>query len=439
MRVAVPTRRSCTQTRSRVQEMQARPDSCSSVARDEPISRGVAIDRARCAQRLRRACDDRGWTQKQLARELLKTEGQSYDVDTVDAKQSLVWKWFNAKAMPGNRHRELLRQIFGLSDVELGFVSVRPLEEFNPEADDAAMDAAGQLGARFSRSASGHLDVPSLRARTDEFRHQDREGGTRLLHGVLSAHVSYLDALLGESLIPTVREELATALAEAASLYGWQSLDLGDLGTAHDAYELAARAAMVSENPSFLAHVTAERAYVLLEHDRGHRHVALARQVVEHAIRLSHRAVPTLLSCWLHAASAEIAAADGDERSCRRSIEQAYRYLDGADAIPELPFIILDEDHLGRWVGNCLARLGDPGAIEHLDAARRALDPSFVRARAVVLADLAGAYIGAGNYGEAAELLDEAATCAYEVDSARVLQRLRLLKRELARAVDLAS
>jgi hypothetical protein len=90
-------------------------------------------------------------------------------------------------------------------------------------------------------------------------------------------------------------------------------------------------------------------------------------------------------------------------------------------------------------VGNCLARVGDAGAIERLDAARRALDPSFVRARAVVLADLAGAHIGAGNHGEAAELLDEAATCAYEVDSARVLRRLRLLKRELTRAVDLAS
>ena len=232
---------------------------------------------------------------------------------------------------------------------------------------------------------------------------------------------------------------LGAALAEAASLYGWQSLDLGDLATAHDAYELAARAATVSGNPSFLAHVTAERAYVLLEHDRGHRHVALARQVVEHAIRLSHRAVPALVSCWLHAASAEIAAADGDERTCRQAIEQAYRYLDGADPVPELPFIVLDEDHLGRWVGNCLARLGDPGAIERLDAARRALDPSFVRARAVVLADLAGAHIGAGNYGEAAELLGEAAACAYGVDSARVFQRLHLLERELARAVDLAS
>ncbi len=422
-----------------MQEMQAMPSLSSTAAGPQPIKNSVEIDRARCARRLRHACDERGWTQKQLAGELLTAEGQPRSAVTLDAKQSLVWKWLNAKAMPGNKHRELLRQIFGLSDVELGFVSVRPLEDVTPEADDAAADAAGQLGARFARSASGHLDVASLRARTDELRHQDREGSASRLQGVLKAHVSYIDALLGESLIPTIREELGAALAEAASLYGWQSLDLGDLATAHGAYELAARAATVSGNPSFLSHVTAERAYVLLEHDRGHRHIALARQVVEHAIRLSDRAVPALLSCWLHAASAEIAAADGDGSTCRRAIEQAFGYLDGADAIPELPFIILDEDHLGRWVGNCLARLGDAGAIERLDAARRALDPSFVRARAVVLADLAGAHIGAGNHGEAAELLDEAATCAYEVDSARVLRRLRLLKRELTRAVDLAS
>ncbi|MDA8280754.1 MAG: hypothetical protein M0Z63_10105 [Actinomycetota bacterium] len=142
----------------------------------------------------------------------MTAEGQPHDAATVAAKQSLVWKWLNAKTVPGDRHRGLLRQIFGLSDVELGFVPVRPLEEASPEAVDAAADLAGQLAARFARSASGHLDVASLRARTDELRHQDREGGARLLHGVLHAHVSYLDALLAESLVPTVREECCGSL-----------------------------------------------------------------------------------------------------------------------------------------------------------------------------------------------------------------------------------
>ena len=58
-----------------------------------------------------------------------------------------------------------------------------------------------------------------------------------------------------------------------------------------------------------------------------------------------------------------------------------------------LPYVFLDEVHLGRWRGHCLARLGAAEAIDDLDVSPGVLDPSFARAQSALLVDLALAHI----------------------------------------------
>lgn len=79
---------------------------------------------------------------------------------------------------------------------------------------------------------------------------------------------------------------------------------------------------------------------------------------MRHARQEATGRVPCLLQTWLWAAEAEALASAGEERSARSALEEADRLLP-ADAVdPELPFVILDATHLGRWRGYCLARLG---------------------------------------------------------------------------------
>ena len=85
---------------------------------------------------------------------------------------------------------------------------------------------------------------------------------------------------------------------------------------------------------------------------------------------------------------------------------------------------MLTEEHLARWRGHCLARLGDPEAVVSLPGAR-AGEGDSVRAATSLHADLALALLNAGSLGEAGEEAKVALDMAQRYGSAR--QRNRLL------------
>ena len=136
------------------------------------------------------------------------------------------------------------------------------------------------------------------------------------------------------------------------------------------------------------------------------------------------RGMPPLLRAWLAAARAEALAATGDSGATKRSLEEAQSFL-GADDDEELPYLMLNEEHLARWQGHCLARLGDPQAIEALPRAMSAESDS-VRAAISLHADMALALLNMGLIAEAREEATNAMAMAERFGSAR--QRKRLLR-----------
>ncbi len=94
---------------------------------------------------------------------------------------------------------------------------------------------------------------------------------------------------------------------------------------------------------------------------------------------------------------------------------------------PALPFIFLSDEHFDRWRGNCLARLGDPSAIEHLMAALTVMDASFARAEAGLRCDLAQAMIIRGEFDEAQVHARRARQLATRVGSVRQRRRVERL------------
>jgi hypothetical protein len=111
-------------------------------------------------------------------------------------------------------------------------------------------------------------------------------------------------------------------------------------------------------------------------------------------------------------------------------MERAFRVLPDGPADPALPFLMLNETHLLRWRGHCLARLGSSEAIEDLTVALDDLaNEELGRAEAGLRADLALAYSAHGDVPQARRQARLAADLADRTGSVRQRSRLAGLLR----------
>lgn len=304
-------------------------------------------------------------------------------------------------------YQRAFREIYGTTDATLGFV---PPDE----------------GDRMAEITNRPLDFISVdeslvelfEAQTDSLRKLDRRLGSAAQALMVQAHVDQINFVLHRS-VGSRRHEIAAALAEAAALAGWLALDRADVASAWDFHETAKSAALESGSSTVLAHVTAQQAFVLLDLDQAR----YANDAVDHAMQMA-TGVPALLGAWLAAAKAEALAAVGDADGEKRSLERAEELLP-ADGSETLPFLMLTPEHLARWRGHCLARLGDADAIKMLPLAISAENDS-VRAAISLHVDTALALVNGGFLREA---IDEATMTLQKAErygSAR--QRKRLLR-----------
>jgi hypothetical protein len=304
-------------------------------------------------------------------------------------------------------YRRAFREIYETTDATLGFVPP---------------DHEGRVAEMLSRPLDiiqvDNALVELFESQTDRLRELDRRLGSAAQALMAQAHVDQIDFVLHRSVGPH-RREVAAALAEAAALAGWQALDRADTVSAWDLHETAKSAARESGSQTILAHVIAQQAFVLLDVDE----VDHANDAVDHAMQVAN-GVPPLLEAWLAAAKGETLAAVGDSDGARRSMERADELL-AADDSEALPFLMLTPEHLTRWRGHCLARLGDADALEMLPLAISA-EKDSVRAAVSLHADMA---LALANGGFMHEALDEAAGTlrrAEQYGSAR--QRRRLVR-----------
>lgn len=265
-----------------------------------------------------------------------------------------------------------------------------------------------------------HVDdelVTLFEAQTQNLRMLDRRLGAEALAVQARGHVEQVAQAFRRSVTGS-RDSLGACLAETAALVGWLALDRLDHGEAWDLHDLARSAGRESGNLTVLAHVSAQQSCVLL--DAGQ--VDLAVSLAARAARVARGKVPALLAAWLTASEAEALAASGDVSGTLRKLETAERLLARADG-DHLPYLMLTPEHLARWRGSCLARLGHPEAIESLTVALAAAGDS-VRAATGLHADLALAYQLAEQLDAAREHATIATDMAQRFGSARQRRRL---------------
>ncbi len=372
---------------------------------------------------LRAARNAREWSQERLVREIERYARQH--VLTVASLASLhvyVSEWENGRRQISERYAKILRALLGITDDEL--------HGRRTSAVAPAADGYDELVSRIDAARSVSLTmVKTFMDQTELLRTVDRQMGAASLIDQMTGHLATLEDALTFAVLPETRRPVAQALAGAATLAAWQALDSGAVERAWRNYELGKRAAQEAGEPMYLAHATAEQAYVLCDAGRPTTAVDLVRD----AIRAGGTHLSPRLKAWLFAAEAEICAKAGLADDCRRALDEAARWLpDGQEARdPDMLSIFLNEGHLRRWRGNALALLGDDDAVDSLYDALGALDPTFIRAAAGLRCDLAQAHLARGEYEQGREHLQQARLLANRTGSVRQRRRIEQLTQRL--------
>ncbi|MGW1022860.1 XRE family transcriptional regulator [Streptomyces sp. NPDC002577] len=373
---------------------------------------------------LRAARNARKWSQERLVREIERYARQH--MLTVASTASLhvyVSEWENGKRQLSERYAKILRPLLGITDDEL-------YGRRNTPATSVEVDGYDELISRIDAARSVSLTmVKTFMDQTELLRTMDRQMGAASLVDQMTGHLSRLEDALTFAVLPETRRPVARALAGAATLAAWQALDVGAVERAWRHYELGKHAAKEADEPMYLAHATAEQAYVLCDAGRP----AIAVELIRDAQRAGGKVMSPRLKAWLYAAEAEICAKAGMPEDCRRALDKAMRCLPPGEEArdPDMLSIFLNEGHLSRWRGNALALLGDDEAVESLYVALDSVDPTFIRASAGLRCDLAQAHLARGEYDQAHDHLRQARLLANRTGSVRHRRRIEQLTQRL--------
>ncbi|GHE62130.1 hypothetical protein GCM10018785_33950 [Streptomyces longispororuber] len=372
---------------------------------------------------LRSARTARSWSQERLVREIEQYARRHVaDVASTASLRVYVSEWENGKRAISDRYATILRQLLGVTDDELR----------GGEGTDgrALADGYDELLSRIdSASSVSATMVQAFNDQTELFRVMDRQVGASSLVDQMAGHLSALEDALSFTVLPTARRPVALALAGASTLAAWQAINSGAIQRAWRHYELAKKAAHDAEAPMYLAHATAEQAYVLCEAGRP----TLGVDLVRDAQRTLGRSGSPRLRAWLYAAEAELCVHAAMPDDCRHALDAAARTIPpgSEDRDPDMLSIFLNEAHLARWRGNVLALLGDSEAVTSLYGALEVMDPTFVRAQAGLHADLAQAHLARAEYEDADTHLRQARLLASRTGSVRQRRRVDLLSSRL--------
>jgi hypothetical protein len=135
------------------------------------------------------------------------------------------------------------------------------LERPGASAAGEDQDEMARLSLRMRTAARVDPElVELLGAQVDVIRKLDGKIGATTLLTQLGQHAAHVSELLTYAVNAETRRGLATVLAAANTLAGWQSLDLGESIAAWKHYRDAGEAARAAESQTLLAHTQAEQA-----------------------------------------------------------------------------------------------------------------------------------------------------------------------------------
>lgn len=401
---------------------------------------------------IREAREARGWSIVMAAQALIDSSAQPLPhVDSVVRS----WKRWERETTPSGLYRPLLASLLriepaaltarnprkhGTVAIEQSAVVTNPAPRLLTEVTLALTVPPADHPERIAGRRVGMTDVEIIIEEIAHLRRLDhrygsghvRERVVQLLHREANAvrHGSYSEQT-GKALL--------SAVAQVSWLAGLMAADAGRHALAQRYYLQALNLAMGAGDQLYAASVlchtsrlTAQAGHrTATKRDRiryGHEAVAQA-----HAGRhVANGMASPVLGALLCAVEARGHALLGDAKATRTSVLGAQRHYERARLEEEPAWLgFYSEAELVADLGRCLRDVGESEQATRLMT--RALDryePWRVRSRCFVQTDLAAALLGSREFEHAAALGHEAIRTATQVESARTLDRLRVLQRQ---------
>jgi tetratricopeptide (TPR) repeat protein len=339
---------------------------------------------------------------------------------------------FAAMGLAMDRRRLLLNAAASIAGVAVGSIVLA-----EPEARP--------LGRRGGESASVHID-PEIAARAVEpatVGMGDRSTVTKVVGSVtgqyrrlegstpasqlivpVTGHLQFAEQFLSEEDCAENRK-LAAALSEASGFAAWLSFDMHDHTAAQAHYRDAVRYAQRARSNVLAAYMLGSMSYWAASLGNVSEAVRLLGQAKRLGI-----ASPTG-AAWLATIEATVHAAANNAQAALVAIQQAERAPVAGPSWPWLtPF---DAAKIAGYRGACHLRLDQPADAQRaLDAAISAAHPG-PKARALLLADLADAYLRQHKLDASCQCISQAFDIGLNKRSEKILHRVRVLRRQLDR------
>ncbi|MEU8141863.1 helix-turn-helix transcriptional regulator [Nonomuraea sp. NPDC048901] len=413
--------------------------------------------------RLTQARQLRGWSQKDLAEQVLDAGGREH-VNVATSKKT-VSRWEHGQ-VPDVVTQELLVKVFNLPEGE-HLLAPWPLwlpapdipELYYPWTPRGTVEVladslrSGRMDRRgfvilsgvtlttllhdwlitepeivHAVTGSGRRVSTAMIGRIDERiadlqRADDTLGGGDLI-GEAEAHLSLVTRLLSESSYTEAQGiRLNTQAADLARMAGWMRFDAGQHAAAQRYFHAALRSAHTSGDRLLGANILAFAA--IQQYSVGNPHDA-DRMVRTAQAAARGRSTPTV-DAMLHARQARALAKTGDARRCYHALNQAADCLNEGTSDDDPPWAYwVNRAEVDMLTGSCMLDLGDPArAQQKFTEADTGYGPGYVRTHALYLTRMATAQLQQKDLDRACDSAGQALSLTEHISSTRSTDHIR--------------
>ncbi len=273
-----------------------------------------------------------------------------------------------------------------------------------------------------------HIDeeaLGDLAVITQKYWGLSKNASIDLLSGI-SGHFTVIAQLLKESHPTPIYEKLCMLVSENALLLGKTFHDIREYHLAWDYYKFSLKIAQDTHNRDLWANGVGRIALLLIYWGQPQQALPLLREAQRNDIH-NQRLKP-----WLSAIEAEIHAMMGDVDGCLRSLEQSRNVTLPTSFTDDIYATGFNPSRAAGYEGACFVRLRQPErALPALQEALMLCDPTSLRRRSTLFADIGTVHAQLGDVKTACELILHSLDMTAQTKSLVVLQRIYKGRRAL--------
>lgn len=327
-------------------------------------------------------------------------------------------RWENSRAGISDTYCKLLRDIYGLSDEQLGFISDNNAVSHVDNVD------TWELTDALTRSSISTHTLDEIERITLSYAERYGASAPDTMIGPVMRQMAQLQRTLTEPQPLAIRRRCVQALGVLSGIGANLSLDLGQSDRAVGLFNVGRLASTEAEDGDLAAWITTNQSIgPFYAGDYGK-----SIQLLDQAEANARDASSPRRRAWIASMRARALAAGGRSNEARRDLDEAYRLIDTI-TVPGHGTDFFDSVRLDGFTGSTMLLLQDTRSADAL--LTKALDlraPSDAKGRALLTLDLASCRVVEGEPDEAVKLAFRALEMAQGAVVRPIVERVRQVR-----------